>query len=127
MVRTRWTWVTCLAVLFAGQSHAHLHYCFDGQEPPVSVHFGDGIDPGHEHEEHHDEDDSPHDDLDVEINRGDQALAKVFKLDHPDLASFPGWSLIVAAPRISGTVASPEFPHGPDPPHVRPQVRGPPA
>ena len=126
MVRTRWTWATCFAVLFAAQSHAHLHYCFDGQEPPVSVHLADGIDAGHEHEGHGD-DDGDHDDRDVELNRADQALAKVFKFVPPDLSSHSGWSMIVAAPRASILVDWLGQAHSPDPPYARPQVRGPPA
>lgn len=126
MVSKRWTWSACLAVLFAGQSHAHLHYCFDGQEPPIAVHLADGIDPSHEHQGH-DDDDSHHDDRDVELNRADQALAKSFKLDQPDLASHSGWSVVVAAPRAGSLVAWLELPRSPDPPNVRPQVRGPPA
>ncbi len=126
MVSKRWTWVACLAVLFAGQSRAHLHYCFDGQEPPVAVHLADGIDLGHEHEGH-DDDDSHHDDRDVELNRGDQALAKVFKFDQTDLAALSGWSVIVAAPRAGVLVDWIELPRTPDPPYARPQARGPPA
>ena len=127
MVSERWTWAACFAVLFAGQSHAHLHYCFDGQEPPVSVHFGDGIDPGHEHDAGHDDDDSHHDDRDVELNRTDQALAKVFKLDLPDLVFLSGWSVAVEAPRPGVLIDWLELPRSPDPPYFRPQVRGPPA
>lgn len=127
MVTSRWAWVSCCAVLFAGQSHAHLHYCLDGQEPPISVHYGDGIDPGHEHEEHHGKDDGPHDDLDVDLIGADQALTKAFKLDQPVPALLAGWSIDLAAPRSGVAAGRPDLAPGSDPPHARPQARGPPA
>ena len=52
---------------------AHGHFCFDGQEPPVSVHMhmlGD-------HPEHHD--DEAHQDADVDLLQS--AIAKLTKLD----------------------------------------------
>jgi hypothetical protein len=128
-----WTWVACLAVLFAGLGNAHLHYCFDGQEPPVSVHLTDGIDPGHDHHDHtghapdHEPDQEHHDDLDVDLDLGNNALAKTFKFDQPDFASPSGWSVIVAAPRASVLRDWIELPRTPEPSFARPQARGPPA
>lgn len=52
---------------------AHSHFCFDGQEPPVSVHMhmlGD-------HPEHHADED--HQDADVDLLQS--AIAKLTKLD----------------------------------------------
>ncbi|PUA27877.1 MAG: hypothetical protein B0W54_15260 [Cellvibrio sp. 79] len=52
---------------------AHGHFCFDGQEPPVSVHMhmlGD-------HPEHHADED--HQDADVDLLQS--AIAKLTKLD----------------------------------------------
>jgi hypothetical protein len=126
MVSKRWIWAACLAVLFAGQSQAHVHYCFDGHEPPMSVHLADGIDPGHEHPDH-DADEGCQDDVDVDLNPAELALGKVFKLDQPDLAAVFGSSVIVASPGAGVLVDWIELPQTSDPPFARPQVRGPPA
>ena len=74
MVSKRWTWLAALAVLFAGltNAHSHVHYCFDGQEPPASVHLVDGTD--HDHEMPGHSDGAEHDDLDLDVPN--QALAK---------------------------------------------------
>ena len=61
-------------MLFAGltNAHGHVHYCFDGQEPPAAVHLVDSTDHDHEVPGHSDGDE--HDDLDVDVPN--QALAK---------------------------------------------------
>ena len=81
MVSKRWTWLAALAVLFAGltNAHSHVHYCFDGQEPPASVHLVDGTD--HDHELPGHSDGAEHDDLDLDVPN--QALAKAVKYDLP--------------------------------------------
>jgi hypothetical protein len=89
-----WLFVAAFALLFAGitNAHAHLHVCFDGQEPPASVHFGE--ESAHEHSgahglidsglaHHASGDGAPHDDTDVDL--GNQALAKTVK--HDDVAA----------------------------------------
>ena len=71
-------------VLFAGltNAHSHVHYCFDGQEPPASVHLVDGTD--HDHEMPGHSDGAEHDDLDLDVPN--QALAKACKHDLPAIA-----------------------------------------
>lgn len=81
----RWPIVlAALGVLFAGltSAHAHVHLCFDGQEPPASVHgaFGDHA----RHAHHAFQPDQDHDDLDIDLQ--DQALTKSFKPDLPAVA-----------------------------------------
>ncbi len=80
-----WTWLAAVAVLFAGltNAHSHVHYCFDGQEPPASVHLVDGPEHDHELPGHHDGAEE-HDDLDVDVPN--QALAKAVKYDLPAIA-----------------------------------------
>lgn len=67
---TAWTWVLLTAVLFARLGDAHVHLCFDGQEPPTTMHVMEDA-------AHHDGDDagvSGHNDQDV--NLFDAVLAK---------------------------------------------------
>jgi hypothetical protein len=57
-------WLVPLAVLaffFCSLTGAHLHLCFDGSEPPLSLHAGDGA-----HFDHHAGESQQHDDVDVE-------------------------------------------------------------
>jgi hypothetical protein len=49
-----------LAFLFVSSAGTHLHVCFDGQEPPISVHVLDG-----DHADLHSHD-AAHDDLDID-------------------------------------------------------------
>jgi hypothetical protein len=63
--------------LLLGWSGAHGHLCFDGQEPPMSVH----MDMLGEHPEHHA--DEQHLDADMEMDQ--LALAKLVKFDLPVL------------------------------------------
>lgn len=61
--------------LLASGSGVHGHLCFDGQEPPLSVHMdmlGDHA--GHHAEENH---------KDADLNPGQLLLAKLLKLDLP--------------------------------------------
>lgn len=69
-----------LTLLLSAQvSGAHLHLCFDGQEPPVQLHVLD--DAG---EDHHDSDLSqPHTDEDVALNDGSSPRDKPLQLDLP--------------------------------------------
>lgn len=56
-----WIALICaLAYLFVSSAGTHLHVCFDGQEPPISVHVLDG-----DHADLHG-DDAAHDDLDID-------------------------------------------------------------
>lgn len=60
--------------LLSNWAGAHGHFCFDGQEPPVSVHMH--LD-GHEVHDHHP--DEVHQDADIELTQS--ALAKLSKID----------------------------------------------
>jgi hypothetical protein len=134
MVSKPWALLTAIAVLFAGLSnaHAHVHYCFDGQEPPAAVHFTDGTDHSHErrgdghHEDHaaHDTHDE-HDDLDLDLPN--QALAKAAKHDMPALAPTLCWAAVIA--RMPGTALTrqTDVPPAPHPRYTHPPLRGPPA
>lgn len=124
MVSRRWSWLVGLAVLFAGltNAHSHVHYCFDGQEPPAAVHLVDGTDHEHEIPGHHD-DGGEHDDLDLDVPN--QALAKSCKHDLPaivalawaaPLESLPGGALAVGV----------DIPPAPDPHYTLPPSRAPP-
>lgn len=62
--------------LTASWSGAHGHLCFDGQEPPVSVH----MEMMAEHTDHHAADEQ-HVDADVELSQ--PLLAKLTKIDLP--------------------------------------------
>lgn len=75
--RTTLWLMTCVAVLVMPAVGVHMHVCLDGQEPPQSLHWGDGgvhVDADHTGGSH----------ADVEIALLDEALAK-------NLAS--GWDM----------------------------------
>lgn len=124
MASKRWTWLTGVAWLFAALSnaHGHVHYCFDGQEPPAAVHLADSTD--HDHELPGHDSGGGHDDLDVDIPN--QALAKAFKYDLPAISASPVWSVDLESTTTDTPVAAPLTPPAPDPHHYRPPLRGPP-
>ncbi|WP_323813563.1 hypothetical protein [Cellvibrio sp. NN19] len=96
---------------------AHGHFCFDGQEPPVSVHMHGLSD----HPEHHA--DEEHQDADVDWMQS--AIAKLSKLDL-GLILFAVIALFLVQPprQISST---PYFTLVPTHrPFARPQLRAPP-
>lgn len=108
------------ALLTARVGGAHLHLCFDGSEPPASLHFSDA---GH-HDDHHA--DEAHDDVDVSLIA--EAAAKLGKLslDLPLLvtASLILFGLWLAAQRPPSPYRGPRA--ASDPYSLRPPVRGPP-
>jgi len=124
MVSKRWTWLAGLAVLFAGltNAHGHVHYCFDGQEPPAAVHLVDSTDHHHEAPGHSD-DGTEHDDLDLDVPN--QALAKAVK---HDLAAIDmlAWTMPVASLPGSALAESVDAPPTPNPRYALPQLRAPP-
>jgi hypothetical protein len=68
----------CTLLLCAQVTGAHLHLCFDGQEPPVQLHL---LDTG---EIHHDTGFSlPHSDEDIALSDGSSARAKPLHFDLP--------------------------------------------
>ena len=107
MVSKRWTWLAAVAVLFAGltNAHSHVHYCFDGQEPPGAVHLADGTD--HDHELPGHSGSSEHDDLDVDL--ANQALAKAVKYDLPAITPHVWTTAFEVVPRgaLADTVVVP--------------------
>ena len=60
--------LVCLAVAAMPPSWAHLHLCFDGGEPPSSMHMAHDA-------PHHDDDTSSHRDVDVKV-AGDALVKK---------------------------------------------------
>lgn len=108
------------ALLVARLGGAHMHLCFDGSEPPASLHFSDTD----HHDDHHA--DEAHEDVDVSLMA--EAAAKLGKLSL-DLPL-----LLAAALAIFGlwlTVKWPLLPYPlpwavSDPHSLRPPLRGPP-
>lgn len=143
MVSKRWTWLTGLAVLFAGltNAHSHVHYCFDGQSEtaahPVDLltHAHElpathGHDSSHDDDhhgapaEHHDDFDGGHEDLDVDVPN--DALAKSVKHDLPAITTAVAWTSD-RVPSLGGDrIVDPDTPAAPDPRYARPPLRGPP-
>ena len=74
----KYAYVALLVWLFASLSGMHGHYCFDGKEPPVSVHF-DMV------SEHEHADEAEHNDFDSKASAF--AMLKIFNLDLPFLAA----------------------------------------
>ena len=123
MVSKRWTWLAALAVLFAGltNAHSHVHYCFDGQEPPASVHLVDATD--HDHELPGHSDGAKHDDLDLDVPN--QAVAKAVKHDLPANVAV-AWATAIDALPASALAESIDVPAAPNPRYALPQLRAPP-
>ncbi len=117
----------CLTILFgvaflnASALGAHLHQCFDGKEPRLSLHVYDG-----QEDQHHAGTSERHNDNDLELS--DQAFGKVLKVNSsaPPLAS--GW----IAPVISRVATTARFADSDERPFASlrslpPPQRGPPA
>jgi hypothetical protein len=123
MVSKRWTWLAGLAVLFAGltNAHSHVHYCFDGQEPPAAVHLVDSTD--HDHEVPGHDDGADHDDLDLDVPN--QALAKAVKHDVPAIVAV-AWATAVDSLPGGALGESVDVPAAPNPRYALPQLRAPP-
>ncbi|MGK2942352.1 MAG: hypothetical protein ACSLFJ_11840 [Immundisolibacter sp.] len=111
--------LVCVALLFVRLGGAHMHLCFDGGEPPASLHVTDAS----HHAEHHDGQD--HVDRDVSL-LGD-ALTKFGKssLDQPLLlAAF--WLVVLLLARLRIRPAEPPRVAIYPPRFCRPPPRGPP-
>lgn len=91
---TAWAWVLLVAVLFVRLGDAHLHLCFDGQEPPATVHVMEDT-------AHHDDGAgtgvSEHNDQD--INLFDAVLAK--KAGAADFLLLAIAVILLLLPRLS--------------------------
>lgn len=122
MARSRTVLFALCALLLSAQvTGAHLHLCFDGQEPPVQLHL---LDAG---EIHQDTGFSlPHSDEDIALSDGSSARAKPFHLDLPTLAVamflIPRPAVAFAAARRPALASHPAVRH-----ELPPPPRGPPA
>jgi len=110
---------SALALLFVSSAGTHLHVCFDGQEPPISVHVLDG-----DHADLHGND-AAHDDLDIDPLS--KSTPKSFHSDLPVLAlAMMLWVLLwrsaAAIPVPLRCLSSPRSPSR----YWRPPLRAPP-
>lgn len=122
MVSKRWSWLAGIAMLFAGltNAHGHVHYCFDGQEPPAAVHLADSVDHHHELPGH--DDGTEHDDLDVDVPN--PALAKG-KYDLPAIVAL-AWTAPIESLRGGAIAVAVDVRPAPDPRYTLPLRRAPP-
>jgi len=113
-------WVIAFVLILVRTGDAHVHLCFDGQEPPSTLHAADdrGI--------HHDEQ-SAH--VDADVNAVDTAT---FKKDAPSDQASPisvaSFVLLLLPP--DGGIPPPATTENPAPPRpylFLPHLRGPPA
>lgn len=117
--RRRLIFLTLIVWLCAMWSGLHGHFCFDGQEPPVSIH----MDLFHGHPDHAHDDDT-HVDADAELIQ--TSFLKFTKLELPALIVALVYVLLqviarpqYAQPRLQATIKQ----HI----HLRPPLRAPPA
>ncbi len=110
--------ISLLLWLLMSWSGVHGHFCFDGKEPPVSLHVDMlGGHTVHNHSEAH---------QDVDIEQSQSALIKTFKLD----LFLPVFLALVIVLQTRGTaftiqsITSPRTRHSVG---VRPPLRAPPA
>lgn len=92
--QTRYGWLALVIWLLAGWSGMHGHFCFDGQEPAISVHL-DILQGAH---------DSVHDQagLDVDTATDKSMLAKLVKTDVPLLLITVLFSISLLQLRLPG-------------------------
>ena len=116
----QFAFVALLLWLLGSWLGAHGHFCFDGQEPPISVHvYLEGL---HDHEHH--PDDAAHQDTDVELTQ--LAIAKFSKIDL-GLALLAVLALLIVL-RPQGIIANHyRVPLPPKTAHIWPPLRAPPA
>jgi hypothetical protein len=114
-------WIVALAMFGVRLGGIHLHLCFDGQEPPASLH----VEHEHGHDDYHHSEGS-HQDQDVDL----LAQAFVKKADLSGLDVLGGvFAVVIVLPAGHGIGPQPLTTHQPTgPPHfVLPPLRGPPA
>jgi hypothetical protein len=122
LVRRPWIVVlTLLAFVFARLAGAHLHLCFDGSEPPLTVHMADSGEIGH-----HAGAAQTHEDVDVDPI--DDVVAKsAVKVDLPVLAFMLAGIVLLLTPLRSLPHAWRKIPAPYSPPrYIRPLLRAPP-
>lgn len=72
--------------LITGLNGAHGHFCFDGQEPPVSLHLGVASDhQEHVHEDLHEQSALQQQHMDMDVDFSQNLVIKFFKFDLPIL------------------------------------------
>jgi len=118
-------WTVVLAILAVRLSDTHLHLCFDGQEPPASVHLADAS--VHHDEDHHGGDETH---ADKDINPFVGTVVKIDDDTQPLLAVIVGsllaFELIPLDPAVPA-FAGERLPATDPPFYLRPPLRGPPA
>jgi hypothetical protein len=121
MFSKRWSWLAALAILFAGvtNAHAHVHLCYDGQEPAAAVH----VDGFHAEETVH-ADAKSHDDRDLEL--AGTAIVKAVKHDLPLALPATAHLPEATAPPPARAERSSAAPEPAPAPHLRPPLRAPP-
>jgi hypothetical protein len=113
-------WVVACALLAVRASDAHLHLCFDGQEPRSSLHVsGHAVHHAPEHSDEH---------VDADISLTATMAAKVAKIDSDDVGAPPAY---VPTPLLVSfqAAALPIYRSGITPTlraFLRPPLRGPP-
>ena len=113
----------CTIFLVIQSTDTHVHLCFDGQKPAVSIH----VESGTELNEHLTEVGLNHHDLDIDL--GVNSITKLPKVDLPILALlfsalFIAFNLLGKPPLDQSR--STRFRYQ-SPSHFRPPLRGPPA
>lgn len=117
-------WAVVLAVLTVRMTDTHLHLCFDGQEPPSTVHVADAS----VHHDQEPDDGSAHADKDVDPFIG--TVAKSDDDTQPLFAFIVGTLLTIdlLPPDPAVPAVDRDVPLATDPPfYLRPPLRGPPA
>lgn len=109
-----------LILVLALVGNINSHYCFDGQEPPVTVHF-ENINghPGHESQ------DQKHSDVDREV-LSDILLTKLPDQDQPLFLSALLFLFVFVAPSRQQTSPDNVSPYWQIPTSLRPPLRAPP-
>jgi len=114
----------CILAVTLRVSGAHLHYCLDGSEPPMTVHFGDDLGLHHVGAA---QSSAKHTDIDVSLTT--EALVKKSTFDGDLtalLAIFVCLSFLLLQLRQSPVAFHPPLPVRARSPHLRPPLRGPP-
>ena len=109
--------VALIVWLIASWSGAHGHLCFDGQEPPVTVHMEMlGDHPEHGSDEQH---------VDADVELGQFILAKLSKIDLPLLLA-AALLLAVLFEKVSLVVSHSSHTYSSRRTGLRPPLRAPP-
>jgi hypothetical protein len=113
--------VLCGILLSTRMMGDHLHLCFDGQEPAVSLHGDDG---GLHHE--HVADGGAHNDRDVDLPTAASAKGKSLDSSASALLAAVASAVLVPQVRTSWTRVSSSESFQSFTRHLRPPLRGPP-